>query len=69
MKNTKDACNSDGAFHTELAANRSSVDLDGLFTDLQFVSDLFIEQSPRHFLSDHLFPGRKRVKNMPLLIS
>ena len=46
MKNTKDACNSDGAFHAEFAAHCTAMNLYGFFTDLQFVSDLLIEQSP-----------------------
>ena len=68
MKNTKDACNSDGAFHAEFAAHCTAMNLYGFFTDLQFVSDLLIEQSPRHFLSNHLFPSRKRVKNVSVFI-
>lgn len=68
MKNIKDACNSDGAFHAEFAAHCTAMNLYGFFTDLQFVSDLLIEQSPRHFLSNHLFPSRKRVKNVSVFI-
>ena len=64
MKNTEDTLQRRQRFSHRACGKQILCGLGrSFFTDLQFVSDLFIEQSPRHFLSDHLSPGRKRVKN------
>ena len=41
MKNTEDTGNTDSALYTELAANRSSMNLNRLFTNLKLVGNLF----------------------------
>lgn len=50
------------ALDAKFAADRAAMRLNGLFTDIKLVGDLFIEQSERYLASDHFLALRQRIE-------